>query len=296
MTVLSNTLCDTVDLLLYDFDYKLCLDIACRADAIDFGVDSPNEYFVRRFRRNDQTQSLLDKLARSLRSCNSDDGLWLAKRGIKDVTGIFSLDYDLFSFQDLLDLYIYPSDNIINEYGVKPVEGPCFCDYRNGNLVGICVRNTSTDLVWAAAAKFSISNYGLFLFGYDDYSPDDEIYVVEGVFDALVMRRFGYNAIGLASAFPSAFQLACLVRKFKNLRICLDNDLHGWCGSYMVNQILGWPIFMTEFKDAGSYASEGGLELRQFDVGAVWDMIGIATPAFNEALKRDGLVRALPYN
>lgn len=294
---LSNILCDTVNLSLYDFDFEECLNIAIAADSIEFGVDNEvgAKFFTQYTIRNDQTDELLERLSAALMPCDETHSSWLSKRGIKS-SGVYSINHQMLSEQDKLDSYLYPCDHILDEFGYKVVDGPCLCDFRNGKLVGICIRNISTDLEWVAAAKFTTSNYGFFLLGYDDYSPNDLVYVVEGVFDAIIMRKFGYNAIAVASAFPSAFQLACLTRKFKNLRICLDNDFHGWCGSLMVNRLLGSRIFFTGLKDAGCYANSAELIINEFDNDTLVDMVKTGAIAYNHAAASKGLTRNLPYN
>ena len=265
------------------------------ADTIKFDVDIKERFFMQHTVRNDQTSELLDRLSDTLKPCNAVHSAWLLKRGI-GLSGVYSIDYQALSEQDKLNLFLYPCDHILDNFGYKVVDGPCFCDFRNNKLVGVCVRNISTDLDWVAAAKFTISNYGHFLYGYDDYDSDDIVYIVEGVFDAIIMRKFGYNAIALASAFPSAFQLACLAYKFKNIRLCLDNDFHGWCGSYMVSLTIGWPIFSTELKDAGCYANSNGLSLHEISRDILAGMVKTGTIEYNKMVACDGLVRKLPYN
>lgn len=294
--MLSNVLCDTVDLSLYDFDFDRCLDIAIAADSIEFDINKIKDKFFTQYTvRNDQTGELLEQLSAALIPCNETHSSWLSKRGIKS-SGVYSINYQMLSEQDKLDLYLYPCDHILDSCGRRVIDGPCFCDFRNNKLVGVCIRNISTDLDWVAEAKFTISNYGHFLYGYDDYNSDDVVYVVEGVFDAIIMRKFGYNAIALASAFPSAFQLACLAYKFKNIRLCLDNDFHGWCGSYMVSLTIGWPIFSTELKDAGCYANSNGLSLHEISRDILAGMVKTGTIEYNKMVACDGLVRKLPYN
>jgi hypothetical protein len=294
MTNSSDVLCESVDLSLYDFDYNLCLEIATQSDKIDFGTLKNNQLHRVLCKRNDQTDELLERLRSALIPCKYN--YWLWRRGIKnDDKSFCSIDYDKLSQQDMLDLFLYPMDHIITKHGMINLEGPAFCDYRNQRLVGIGVRNISMDLEWVSDAKFTFSNFGLFLFGYDYYNSDDLVYVVEGVFDVIKMRQSGYNAVALGSAFPTAFQLSCLLYKFKNLAMCLDNDFHGWCGSLVASEVLGLPIYTTVLKDAGSY-EYGNIELRQIDKTELRQMVKDGAVKYNENFSRGSLYRDLPYN
>jgi len=288
--MISNILCQTVDLSLYDFDYLLCANIATTFDKIDFGVANPEPILALNHNtRNLQTPELLERLESALVPCRH--GKWLEARGcpVDDFCGI---DFDLLSEQDLFDLFLYPGDHILDRYGYRVIDGPAFCDYRDGRLVGIGVRNVSTDLEWVAVAKFTFSNYGLFLFGFDDYLATDEIYVVEGVFDAVALRSAGFNAVAIGSALPSPFQLACLARKFSNIKLCLDNDFHGWCGAMTAHLLMGWPIFSIVNKDAGC----GAVELFEFDMDDLAGKIKNGVKAYNQAVASNSLSRKLPYN
>jgi len=287
--MISNTICENVDLSLYDFDYEYCVSLAALSEQIDYGVKSQESYFLRHNIRNKQTGELLDKVESALVPCRHSK--WLKRRNINP-NYFYSLDYESLSEQDLFDLYLYPEDHILDKFGYRPVEGPVFCDYRNGKLVGIGVRNISKDLRWVAAAKFTFSNYGFFLFGYDDCEPDDVVYVVEGGFDDIALRSSGLNAVAIGSALPSPFQIACMSRKFSNLRLCLDNDFHGWCGAMTTHLLTGWPIYSTIEKDAG----HGNIKLFEFDMDDLANKIKIGVEEFNVSAANGTLYRNLPYN
>jgi hypothetical protein len=65
------------------------------------------------------------------------------------------------------------------------------------------------------------------------------------------MRKRGYNSIALSSCYPSAFQIACLIKKFYNINLCLDNDFWGHIGALTVARVLEWPIYLCNHKDPG---------------------------------------------
>lgn len=252
--------------------------------------------------RNDQTPELLQRLRDALCQCQHTD--WLATRKITNTTGIYSINYNLLSEQDCLDLYLCPSDHILDEFGEHPIDGPVFLDTRNGELAGVCVRNVTTNLDYAGAAKYSFSNFGWFLFGYDLYDSDDEIVIVEGVFDALALRHFGYRAIAVGSCNPTAFQLACLQYKYSNISICFDNDFWGHYGAYVAATHLRCPILLpgqpgdTANKDPSCYHEAGiSLELRPITIKELHQLLIEETAGYNKIIDSgQPLIRPLPYN
>ncbi len=136
------------------------------------------------------------------------------------------------------------------------------------------------------------------MYGFDDYKTGDYVYIVEGVFDAIILRRFGYNAIALGSSWPSVFQVACLGKKFgRNIGVCLDNDLHGWCGSFMMSKLLGCKSFLTGLKDPGCYAGDdGAFEINEVSQSDLCSLILAHRDEYNDLVTSGGLVRPLPYN
>ena len=183
-------------------------------------------------------------------------------------------------------------------HGERLVEGPVFLDMRDGQLVGVCVRNASTDLEFVNDAKYTFSNYGWFLYGYDIYDGRQEVLLVEGVFDAIALRRLGYPAIAFGSAMPHPFQLACVLWKYRKLRVCFDNDFHGHLGAYVTSKLLNVPIVMTELKDPSCYVeTRTPIRFRSVERDALREMLLVEIADYNRAID-DGvrLIRPLPYN
>lgn len=290
--MISNNLNTSVVLDHYKFDYDLALKLneSIRKVASTLNLRDRSQFVkCQEYPRRPQTNQLLLKLDSALIPCQY--GNWLTKRGIRPSTA-YSLSYDVLNLQDMLDLYIMPSDYIISEHGLKPIEGPVFTDRRNGQLAGVCVRNITTDLNYAAAEKYTVSNYGWFIYGYDDHKPSDTVYVVEGVFDAIVLNEQGYHAVGLATSNPTAIQLACLMHKFDDLILCLDNDIWGHVGSYIISKAADIDYTFTEGKDPGSYANK---DLQFCNIELSESFIGDQIMKYNN-MEDNELKRPLPYN
>ncbi len=296
--ILSNLINERVHEAHYPFDPVFRALLEYRVTTIDLpDIRNPEtERMVNVRHRNKQTPQLLQKLQRALTTCKHTS--WLNKRNVTNTSKIYGLDEKKLTQQDLLDLYIYPDDHILDDHGMRTVTGPIFLDTRNGELAGICIRNTSYDLDFVKDAKYTFSNFGWFLHGYDLYNADDEITLVEGVFDAIAMRHFGYNAIAIGACQPQLEQLACLRHKFNKFLICFDNDLHGHYGAYCTSKLLSAPILIPNKKDVSCYfESKTSPQLTQIPQSEVRAMLVSEIADYNTSIDH-GFVpqRPLPYN
>lgn len=263
------------------------------SDPLGKQISQPQRTIQSTTLRNKQAPELLQRIEAALQPAKQEHIEWLAKRGIiTPANSVGKLDA-----QDLLDSFIIPFDHIIAAHGYVPVDGPVFQDRRDGELAGICIRNVSDDLDFVADAKFTFSNYGWFLFGYDDYNHNDEVVICEGVFDALALRKTGYNAIALGSAYPTAFQLAMLRYKFRKLQVCFDNDFWGWYGAYISSKCLNCPILLPTSKDPAEQVFEHGLtHFRQTFSSDLFTKLVNEIPVYNSVAVSGKLIRLLPYN
>lgn len=261
-----------------DYNHKICLDdyeldiptlekLIEANDRIKINTKATEIKILAKVRtRSNQTRETLDRLQTALIPCQFTD--WLKHRKINHTNNIHSIDFTKLHITDLYDYYICPDDVYLDRHGDRPVIGPVFPDYRKGKLAGICIRNLSDQKEYASDVKFTFSNYGWYLYGYDDYDPNDTVHIVEGVFDAIALRSYGHNAIALGSSSPSPMQLATLLHKFKNLRICLDNDLAGCIGAIRCKLMLNIPTYtIIGHKDiAQCWESDNKLELAELSL------------------------------
>lgn len=278
----------------YRFDPAKAIGISTIMDSLDLPkMEVPiTEIMVKYRRRNQQTPALLGRLYHSLGECRHKP--WLEKRRVSS-DNIFSIDYGMLNRQDQLDLQLMPSDYILDRFGEEPVDGPTFLDMREGRLAGVCVRNVSTNLEYAAAAKYTFSNCGWFLFGYDDYRPTDKITLVEGVFDALALRAAGAKAIALGSARPTVFQLACLLNKYSKFATCFDNDMWGRIGAYITAKTVHAEVYTPRLKDVACYHETGQrIQVDKVPLSELREHVSQEIIEFNRTGLRQK--RDLPYN
>lgn len=241
----------------YKYDLKTLerLLYAFESLRLDLPTDTKLVKVIHRTRRM-QTVESLTRLQQALIPCEHDK--WLEeKRRITEYSSINSLDFSKLKITDLYDFYIIPDDYYLDKYSCGPVLGPVFPDYRNSKLAGICIRNLSQDLEYVSDVKYTFSNFGWYLYGFDDYDSEDEVFIVEGVFDAISMRSAGYKAIAVGSSCPSPMQLSMLYYKYKHLRLCLDNDMAGCVGAYKIKSIIDIPAFIpVGMKDVSQFTEE----------------------------------------
>lgn len=140
---------------------------------------------------------------------------------------------------------------------------------RYGNYLGFVYRNTDTK------DKYRYSSgllKGELLFDLDKAHTGDAMIVVEGIFDAktinarlLESKITGYTAVAIGTNQPSLEQLN-LIREYRNIFICLDNDPAGYDG---VNKIIGQLrkyenniqiVELQTVKDPDLYIMKNGIE------------------------------------
>ena len=237
--------------------------------------------------RNPQTQQLLDKLSKALIPLNDTQIEWLNNRSITNHSNVYGLDLSDLSKQDLLDSFIIPLDHVTEHYGVRPIKGIAFPDIRNGELHGLCIRNLSKDLPFVAAAKYTFSNFGQYLYGYDEIAKDDEIAICEGVFDVKALNSINQKAIGIGAAHPTTWQLACIQHKTKNIKIYMDNDFQGWCGAYAIAKCFNKDhVFIPDNKDPAEEILEFKTNsFNKTSLEKLEKMIISEIPIYNEKIK-----------
>ena len=249
--------------------------------------------------RNLPTRELLDRTQQLLQPTESE---WIQSRGIE---GDFPNTDCLGSLteQEALDLYVIPHDHVVARFGMRRVEGIIFPDIRDDKLMGICIRNTNADKEWAAHAKFTFSNYGLYIYGLDKIDTNEPVFLCEGVFDVLAFRKLGIQAIAFGSSSPSEYQITYVRQHIRYPMICMDNDFYGRCGAYALAKCLGLDkvIFSIHKDPAEEVFDTGDNKFSRIIIGDLEEMIVEGTPSHNkmlEELDRDNLgeFRFLKYN
>lgn len=105
---------------------------------------------------------------------------------------------------------------------------PCY--YPTGEFCGFATR-----VLHPPEVKYAFSMPQRLCFGLELTRP--EIYVVEGVFDAIAMRRAGYNAMAMGDSQPNYFKMM-LAARFETVNLLFDDDYAGWLGALKAHATL----------------------------------------------------------
>lgn len=195
---------------------------------------------------------------------------WLSNRKISPLPDISATDMCEFSDDELLSLRIIPDDHIIEDFGYRPVDGVIFKDIRNKQLMGLCVRNCTTDLDFVSRAKYSFTNQDYFLYGVDDViDPEGEVCIVEGVFDAIALRKIGKQAVAIGSSHASSRQLAFIIENYPRTTVCFDNDVYGMAGAIQASLILGSNIIFSNLKDPYEEVINGSSKFKEMSMSVL---------------------------
>lgn len=93
----------------------------------------------------------------------------------------------------------------------------------------------ATRIIGEPLIKYAFSLPNRLCFGVD--FSKDEVYIVEGVFDAMAMILHGFNAIGMGDSQPNYFKMFHAAR-FPKINLLFDNDYAGWLGAIKAYLIL----------------------------------------------------------
>jgi hypothetical protein len=248
-----------------------------------------------KYNRNIQTRELLDKVQKQLIGDTSAHKDWLFSRGIKEhIPGTSSTTNLDLVLQEQCDLHIITDDFMST---ITPMPGIIFPDVRDGKLFGIGIRNTSNNLNFVANAKWTFSNFGLYLYNYDNV--DDYASICEGPFDSYALTLKARPSIAIGSSFPTPYQLASIKNRVKYREVCMDNDFSGWCGAYAIAKCFELDfVFLCKSKDPAEEIIENNSE--SFDKVTMDDlesMIRDGIPAYKERVQKTIAERRdLKYN
>lgn len=118
----------------------------------------------------------------------------------------------------------------------SPIIGVSLPVFHLGEFFGFVTR-----VLNRAAVKYTISVPHRLCYG---LKGADEVYVVEGVFDAIAVMRFGLNPLGLGDSQPNYYKML-MASGFSKVNLAFDNDYAGLLGSIKAYIILTKMIGMS---------------------------------------------------
>lgn len=121
--------------------------------------------------------------------------------------------------------------------------------------------------------KYAFTTPRKVCFGLDHASED--IFIVEGVFDAIAMDECGMGSIGLGDSQPSPWQLAVCLDK--NINLCLDNDYAGCIGMLKAANFLAklnkeFKIYLLDGKDPAEHLLKLGKSIDSSYIASLDDL------------------------
>lgn len=143
--------------------------------------------------------------------------------------------------------------------------------FHTNRFMGFCTRIIDNDF-----CKYTVSIPNRYCFGVK--YPNDDVYVVEGVFDGIAMLNRGFNCLAMADSQPNYYKM-WVANHFRIIRILLDNDYAGWLGTYKAY------IILTEMLDRNPQSIEilqcehdpatPGFEARKITIADLTTKLGI---------------------
>ena len=142
----------------------------------------------------------------------------------------FSFDVEL---KDISKLRKYNTDTL-NHFGIKfsPSHNRIYFPITfNNKLVGAQLRaiNTNDSPKWLILPTGS--NFGSYLFNYDNVKTEKEIVVVEGLYDVLAFHQIGVPSVATFGAHLTDEQANLLLKTFADITLCYDEDNAGLNGT-----------------------------------------------------------------
>ena len=184
-------------------------------------------------------ENLTDLIIENIGHFNQDEFEYLIGRGIGEQT---ILEYKLLGLSSIIDLEhlkmigatSHPTLKQFLDDGIENggIVIPLFDD--NNKLVNCAIRKLNIgkdtlsekfDPPRTKTLKYSLACPDVPVWGLDDISEGEEIWITEGIFDMIALRKLGRKSVSCSSAMWSAIQLyRILEKKPSSIVIVSDND------------------------------------------------------------------------
>ena len=154
------------------------------------------------------------------------------------------------------------------------IEGVSIPHFSGDLLLGFCtwVRNNPQ-------VKYAFSAPHRFAFGHDPSQP--EVWVVEGVFDAIALARTGRNVLAMGDSQPNYFKML-VASRYPKINLLFDDDLSGSLGCIKAHILLTTMLGRAD-ADIAVWGTTGGLDPERSVVLGRTDFLRLT---YREALER----------
>ena len=241
-------------------------------------------------------ENLTEIINENIGSFSEEEFEYLINRGIGEQT---ILEYKLLGLSSIIDLEhlkiigatVHPvlkqflDDGIENGGIIIPL-------FEKGKLVNCAIRklNISKDglvdkfnTTKTKTLKYSLACPDIPVWGLDNIDKGEEIWITEGIFDMIALRRLGKKSVSCSSAMWSAIQLYKILDKTpSNIIIVSDNDNVGFRVSAILRDFFEYYKINTKVviskigKDPAEHYFQKGKGLEDFiDIEITNDMIDL---------------------
>lgn len=224
----------------------------------------------------EELESLTDLFIESKGKFSDNEYDYLRRRGCDGIID----SYDLFGLSCISDTRIletigatcHPTLKKVLVDGIKN-GGIIIPLFENGVLSNCAIRKISIEQSDKnkKSLKYSLSCPDISVWGLDDINKGDEIWLTEGIFDMMAVRKNGKKCVSCSSAMWSGIQLLkVLQKKPSKINIFSDNDEVGLRTSAILKD-----FFTNSFIDCEIYISDYKLDAADhfFQRNSGWDNV-----------------------
>lgn len=183
-------------------------------------------------------ENLTGLITENISNFNEEEFEYLINRGIGEQT---ILEYKLLGLSSIIDLESLKtigatSHPVLKQFLDDGIEngGIIIPLFENGILVNCAIRKLNIgkdnlaekfDLPRTKTLKYSLACPDVPVWGLDDIDYKEEIWLTEGIFDMMALRKLGKKSVSCSSAMWSSIQLYKIIEKRpSSIVIVSDND------------------------------------------------------------------------
>ena len=194
---------------------------------------SPNAVQLGPHRPKFITTEMLQEAQDAIDKCRLYKSSYLESRGVdvsKHVVCQTSALVDVLPYGTVYQLSLCLSDRYSKIRDIDHIDGLSFPVFQNGLFFGFVTRILNSKVV-----KYCVSVPNRLTYGIS--SNKGEIYIVEGIFDAIRLIDAGLNAMAIGDSQPNYYKLL-VASRFPRVRLMFDSDYAGYIGCFKAYNIL----------------------------------------------------------
>lgn len=206
-------------------------------DMSELDIESPDETVTPK-----QLEEISDDIKHNIGMFNPMEYMYLINRGIGDDV---IKEWSLVGLSSLKDREVLrrigaTCHPVLRKFLVDGIEygGIVIPLFKDGKLVNCSTRKISIENSEGKTLKYSLACPDLPVWGIDSIEKDEEIWITEGIFDMIALRKMNRKSITCSSGMWSGLQLYQVIeKKPSSIVIVSDNDEVGMRTSAMLKEL-----------------------------------------------------------